>query len=461
MSVATTLVRYLDSQRVAYEVHNLTHFNSAREAAKKLRVPAHAMVQAMALNDQLGMALAVIPADRQLDLELLSGLMGRTFEPATTAQVLNVFRDCDDVFIPALGDAYGVRMILDDTLVDNDTFYLIAGDSTHIIQLSSKNFLQVQRRAWVGSGFTVPAVDEGGASAAECDFGEPETPVSKVGAVLNNVQELPPMPPIAQKILSLSSDPNAGTKELAATVEMDPSLAAQVLRYARSSLFGYQGEIDSIHTAVSRVLGFDMVMNLALGLATAKSFKVQRVGPLGLDSFWRHAIYSAALVQALGNELSADKRPNSGLAYLSGLLHNFGHLLMGHLFKKEFVELNQLVVTQPSTPVVDLEEQVFDTRHDEVGAALMEQWGLPTEIVVAIREHHSPNYNGPHAVYAQLVMLADRILKNHDMGDAHSGELPEALLEELQLNEVQILMVMNRVLEDCESFNQMAQQLVA
>ena len=465
MSVAATITRFLEQSKKPYKVHDVSHIESIVGVAKKLRVPPTSLVYAVALNDRFGVILAVLSSHRVVDYQKLSKLMGRKLEPATTAQTLGVFRDCDGVFVPPLGEAYGVRSIMDDEIVDNDMIYMLAGDSRHIIQLRTKDFIAMQGHACVASGFTRDRAEEVSkqeavpeqTSSSDQDQLTPEA----IKDALLTIDNLPPMPEMAQKIFSLASDPYADAKALSEIINIDPSLTAQVLRYARSPLFGYTGELDSVQTAISRVLGFDMVLNLALGIATSKPFKVQRLGPLGLDGFWRHSIYSAALAQALAKEVTVEPRPNPGMAYLAGLLHNFGHLIMGHMFKKEFAELNERVKANPDTPVIDIEERIFGMGHDELGAQIMHAWSMPEQIVVAAREHHSLNYEGVYDVYPRLVMLTDIVLKGHMMGDADTSEVPDELMQSLGLNEVQILRVMNKVLEGCEGFNTMAQQLAA
>jgi len=286
-------------------------------------------------------------------------------------------------------------------------------------------------------------------------------PLLDIKPRIEKIDKLPPMPEMTQKIIRLSSDPNASVGALVKVVELDPSLAAQIMRYASSPFFGYQGKIDSVTTAIARVLGFSMVVNLALGVTAAKPFKIPRNVPLGLENFWRHAIFSAALVQALSSALNEELRPPAGLAYLSGLLHNFGHLLLGHLFKKEFLILNKFVASEPETPVVEIEKKIIGTDHGQIGAWLMQAWKLPEEVVIATREHHNEAYNGPHAVYPQLVMLADHLLKGQGIGDAPHGNIPAAILDSLELGEYQVTMLANRVLEDCDALDRMAQQLAS
>ncbi|HEY4731922.1 MAG TPA: HDOD domain-containing protein [Gammaproteobacteria bacterium] len=287
------------------------------------------------------------------------------------------------------------------------------------------------------------------------------SPLLDIKPRIEKIDKLPPMPEMTQKIIRLSADPNASVAALVKVVELDPSLAVQIMRYASSPFFGYQGKIDSVNTAIARVLGFSMVVNLALGVTAAKPFKIPRNVPLGLENFWRHAIFSAALVQALSGVLNDELRPPVGLAYLSGLLHNFGHLLLGHLFKQEFLILNKHIASEPETPIIDIEMKVIGTDHGQIGAWLMQAWKLPEEVIIATREHHNANYNGPHAVYPQLVMLADHLLKGQGIGDAHDSKIPASLLDALELGEYQVTMLTNLVLENNESLDRMAQQLAS
>lgn len=62
---------------------------------------------------------------------------------------------------------------------------------------------------------------------------------------IEQVYELPPMPEMARRILQLRGNPDASVADLAAIIEFDPSLAAQVVRYAASPFYAYRGKINS------------------------------------------------------------------------------------------------------------------------------------------------------------------------------------------------------------------------
>ncbi|MFP5504986.1 MAG: HDOD domain-containing protein [Gammaproteobacteria bacterium] len=287
---------------------------------------------------------------------------------------------------------------------------------------------------------------------------------------IEQVYELPPMPEMARQVLQLRNNPDASIADLAAIVELDPSLSAQVVRYAASPFYAYRGRIDSIHDAITRVLGFDMVMNMALGLATGKSFRNPCEGPLGLHAFWRHAVYSATLVQALAKRMPPSQRPQPGMVYLAGLLHNFGFLLLGHLFPPEFKLLNKLVAAHPESPVTALErcvlgmgqaQNLLEMGHARIGSWLMQSWQMPAEIIITLQEHHNPAYAGDHAVFPHLVMIADHVLKGRDIGDAPDGELPPMSLEVAGLAEDTVREVVEQLFENCGALDSMAQQLAA
>lgn len=298
---------------------------------------------------------------------------------------------------------------------------------------------------------------------AALNFNEQQSkkPLLDIKSRIARLKKLPSMPLMAQRIFQLNADPNASVKDLVALIELDPSLTIQIMRYASSPFFAYQGQVDSIQIAVSRVLGYNMVMNFALGITTARPFRMPKNVPLGLDAFWHHAVYSGAMVQALSSALPVEIRPPAGLAYLAGLLHNFGHLLMGHLFKQEFLLLNKFIVREPQREIVVIEKEVLGVDHSRIGAWLLKAWHLPDAVVIATREHHNEYYQGPHAVYSQLVMLSDLLLKQYDINTDGPAEIPDFIMQVLELGDYQVATISRQVFEDCSGLDSMAAQLSA
>ena len=464
MAIAVKVKSYLDKSRILYDVHELAPFISLLQAAEHGKISAESIVKGVMLKDELGLFLVVIPATHRVDTDALSKILHRKVELADETQIKASFPDCLPNFIAPIGEAYGLRTIVDDSLVGAETVYFSSGDESSLIEISGKEFFALLGNVRLARNFTqrVFAVkDSEQSDSTKIADGSAPVAETEMKKRVRQIKDLPAIPHMAQRIIELRANPNGNTEQLARIVELDPSLSAQVIRYARSPFFSYQGKIDSIHTAISRVLGYELVMNLALGIATAHPFKIPAIGPLGLNAFWRHATHSAALVQSLSQEMPRSLRPPAGLSYLAGLLHNFGFLLLGHLFKREYCMLSNLATDQPGVPLLEHERTALGVEHGELGAWLLEKWNMPQEIVVAVREHHREDYDGPHAVYSRLVLLADRMLKGLDMGDAPTNDLPPHLLDALGLKEIQTVMVMGRLLEGVMDLNVMAKALAA
>jgi HD-like signal output (HDOD) protein len=263
------------------------------------------------------------------------------------------------------------------------------------------------------------------------------------------------MPELGRRILELRADDKSDAAKLAKIVELDPSLAAQVIRYAMSSYYGYKGRITNVQDAIARVLGYDMTMNMVIGLAAGRSLRIPEGGRLGLSRFWEHSVMSAALAEKIIACIPGPERPPAGLGYLGGLLHDFGILLLGHLFPPEFRLLNRLATANPVATVSDLENQllgmggareVLALGHAHMGALLMEAWKMPEPVCVSLREHHNPGYRGDHQVLVHAIQLADALL-GHTSELPDAAALPEQHLRVLRLDPEQVLGLAESVFE--------------
>ena len=473
MALATSVREYLERHRVAYKVLHHARTLSLEQAASAAFVPHTQVARGVLLKDEQGVLMAVLPLNHVLDFTALRAALQRDLEPVPVVESARLFADCEPGSIPPLGEAYGFDVVVDDSLAEHTQIYFEPGDRAMLVGIGSDDFqllLGCARRGHIALPATGLKVAAGAAPAGPQPIMRDFTPPAEMKRRLQQLYELPPIPDLAHRILLLRNDANATAGDLARIVELDPSLAAQVLRYARSPLFAYRGRIESIHDAISRVLGYEMVMNLALGVATGKSLRTPPDGPLGLHAFWRHATYSAALAQALAGLLPRALRPKPGIAYLAGLLHNFGFLLLGHLFQPEFYLLNKLVAANPAIAVTELESRVlgmgqardaFSMGHAQMGAWLMQSWRMPEELIVALREHHNPDYHGSHAIYARLVLVADHLLKGHGIGDADPTPLPEHIMADLGLDSAHALAALDQVLRSADELDSMSQLLVA
>ena len=273
------------------------------------------------------------------------------------------------------------------------------------------------------------------------------------------IKSLPPMPGSALRIIDLISDPKADIAKLAEIIELDPILTAQIIRWSSSSLYGYRGKITTVQDAITRVLGFNFVLDLALGLAVLAPLKSPKDGVIGTRMFWIHALASTRLMKQLSEKMPAESRLNSQEVFLSALTHNIGFPLLGHQFPDQFVYLKNAIQANPSITVFNLETFCFGVNHAEIGAWLMNAWSMPRSITNVIYHHHNPYYRGENHQLNLLTFLNDTLLGQIGIGDAVNQICPAEAWGLLELNKTDCLQILDNLHEELEKIIEMAEIL--
>ncbi|QBM17847.1 hypothetical protein MARI_19680 [Marinobacter sp. JH2] len=441
MAVVEKLAHFLSRKGIVYRPVETEPANSLDALVLASGRSQHDFVQGTMLIDMTGVVMAVHRFDSTLDLDAVQQLTGRRLKPLTARQIGRLFSDCAPGFVPPLGAAWGVPMLVDEDVISADTVVFTGGVNHSLLEMDGRSL----RLALAGAR-------QGRLVIHGQSVGQREAlTLEQVADKLQKLYRLPPMPALALRILRLTGNPEASAKELSELIEFDPSMTAQIMRYARSALFAYPGQINTVQEAVTRVLGFDRVAHIALGIASVQAFDVPRKGPLGMDNFWRHSLYCAFLCQGFAARAGHDK----GLAYLCGLLHNFGLLLIGHLFPTEFDELNALRDINPEASLQALEQEVLghseqedilSVGHGAIGGILHRLWQLPEPVIKAAGMHQYIGYNGDHEEYVVMVQLANAVLKEHGIGDEFNADDVPALAATLRLD----LADLERVKQDVE-----------
>ncbi|MDX1451569.1 MAG: HDOD domain-containing protein [Oleiphilaceae bacterium] len=427
--------------------------------------------RAVPLIDRRGPAVAVIPHLAELDLGVVNKGLGRSFQELGHGPAAKLFKDCEPGMIPALAMAYGLPVLLDASLLDLDHVYVCSGSHSALLKLNGASLATAMRGAVkVHMGRWPEQGSSSVASHAVQERSLATMSLDQVARKLERVYKLPPMPDTAMRILHMVNDPEASVAELAILIERDPSLSAQVMRYARSALFAYRGELNSIKDAINIVLGFDRVSQLAMGIAASQAFKISGSGPLGLQAFWRHALNCGVLSQALAVLAKPEFELSEQEAYLCGLLHNFGVLLIGHLFPPEFKMLNKLRESEPEAAMSDIEQQVFGIGsaqdfiamgHGSMGAILLKLWGLPEAVIKAAAMHQQPAYEGEHALMVHIVQLSNCLLAEYGIGDEPASEAMLDLCGQLGIAPEQARELAAVTVEQCQSLDALVSDIAA
>jgi diguanylate cyclase (GGDEF)-like protein len=209
---------------------------------------------------------------------------------------------------------------------------------------------------------------------------------------------LPSLPAIALQVIELTRDANVPIDRIAKLVQNDPALATRILRTVNSSYYGLTSPCPTISRAVS-LLGINTVKSLVLGFSLVDMTGSSAKKGFDLTSYWRRTIYSAAGARLLAKRARCCDIEE---AFIGGLLQDVGMLAAHSALGDAYTEiLASAPEDHDALGGTEFAAAGFD--HASVGAALMERWKLPPQVVECTRRHHEPDLAKP--AFASLVRL--------------------------------------------------------
>lgn len=282
-------------------------------------------------------------------------------------------------------------------------------------------------------------------------------PPNDLRTAVAQIKELPPLPGIATRIMDLAADPLADARKLSEIVELDPLLTTQVIRWASSSLYGYKGKISSVQDAITRVLGYQFVFDLVLGLSALSPLQAPTEGLIGTRSFWTHALASTHLMSALNAQLSTDIKFEPQTIFFVALMHNIGYPLLGNQFKNEFKILSKLAQANPTLSLHKIEKFAFGVDHCELGSWLLKTWNMPSSVIDVVYHHHNPHYRGDNYLLNLLTYLNDSLLASINIGDSQHNVDYNQIFEELSIDEVTTKTALDKLENELEEIKSMVE----
>jgi putative nucleotidyltransferase with HDIG domain len=234
--------------------------------------------------------------------------------------------------------------------------------------------------------------------------------------ILAKVDAFPPLPGATTKLLSLLDDSNTAVVEIEEILRMDPGLTANVLKLSNSAYFGFQSEIGSVHKAIV-LLGAKRLIQLVMASCVNSVMNTAVPGyDLSAGEMWRHSIAVSVAAEGLIKELNT---ANADEIFTAALLHDVGKLVLGEFVKDDIQKIEKIVSTDVSFEVA--ERITFGTDHAEIGARVLENWGLPAQIVNAVKWHHAPDKADETSTLTDIVHVANVLCLMMGIGVGREG----------------------------------------
>jgi HD-like signal output (HDOD) protein len=188
--------------------------------------------------------------------------------------------------------------------------------------------------------------------------------------------DLPSFPEIAVRVRQVLSDEAVSPDKVVRVIGSEPALAARLLQIANSAALNFSGRaVTELRTAVAR-MGFNMVRSAAIAFAMSQLKKVDALKGLEkpLEVLWNRSTTVAALAHVIARRFS---NANPDTALLAGLLHGIGQVYILTRASKH----PKLFTNEPAY------QAIVRDWHANIAKALLENWEMPAEIVLAVSEY--------------------------------------------------------------------------
>lgn len=252
----------------------------------------------------------------------------------------------------------------------------------------------------------------------------------RIELILQQVDALPTLSPIATRLLRLSSAEDADVREIVRLVEADPSLTSRLLSMCRKADRGVSQPVTTVERAVM-LLGFDAVRSALLSvhmyelMGEAPGATIDHAGaPDGpadapdRDGLWRHALGVACAAEELARTRDGGERIRPEEAFVAGLLHDLGKLALDVILPRSYARVARLAERRQAN-IAQVEREIIGVDHHTAGKRVAEHWGLPHALQDVMWLHNQPGASLPelpHRELIALVTLADGVARRLHIG---------------------------------------------
>lgn len=251
-------------------------------------------------------------------------------------------------------------------------------------------------------------------------------------ALIDKFKKIRTLPHIVTRLVQLVNDEDSTLQDFEEVIRLDPALVARLLTLVNSSYFGLTRKVDSISRAVA-LLGMKNLHNIAVTDAIQgmlrSDFGTAEFSPQRL---WLHSAASSICCKMIAERIFSI---NGDDAYLCGILHDIGLIVEMETEKETFLKLiERLVVDGPT--IIELEQDLFQSNHCQIGYMLAKDWSIPDPIADAIRDHHQDNGAIiPHSPTG-ILQMSEYIIQQlgFSIKDGLSASLAPSLAVHIQSN---------------------------
>ncbi|MFO0861255.1 MAG: HDOD domain-containing protein [Phycisphaerales bacterium] len=255
----------------------------------------------------------------------------------------------------------------------------------------------------------------------------PECPSpEQVRLILRQIPMLPALAPVASKLLALQDESKVDLAEVARMVETDPVLSGRILGLCRRADKGVSEKITSVRRAVVLV-GLSAVKSAVLGASAFSVFSEESPPAARFDraGFWKYCVCVACTAELLAVANRSALRIPAEEAFVAGLLHAVGKLVLDHVLPKAYGRVIDLARRECESSAA-IERRILGVDYHEAGKRLAEHWELPPALTEVMLLHATPFDELPDSEHRGLIgLVAGSAAFVRTLGLGWSGDFSE------------------------------------
>ncbi len=237
--------------------------------------------------------------------------------------------------------------------------------------------------------------------------------------VISNLGQLPSIPDVAGKVISMVNNPNTSFTQIAEEISKDQAITTNVLKLCNSAYFSRGKEILSVERAAV-TLGTKEVKDIVFIAATKSILDKEIFGyDLAKGELWKHGLAVAVLSKHIAQ--MKKKTEIADVVFTGSIIHDVGKTVLALYVQSVFKDIVSLVESKQIT-FQAAEREIMGFDHQEIGEKILSKWAFPQALKDIVRFHHEPENAPPDSkLLVSIVHIANIICLMGGIGIGSDG----------------------------------------
>ncbi len=243
----------------------------------------------------------------------------------------------------------------------------------------------------------------------------------QITAAIENLQDLPTLPQVGQKVVALSQDPKTSYRDLKTVILPDPPLAAKVMMMANSAFFHRRNKAKTLEEAIFTI-GLNNLVTICTSVGILDVFSKWGGAKMDRRQLWRHSLATAFLAKSLELRKVLNK-PDGPDIFLAGLLHDIGWIVFDKIVPQKVLTAIKAKENADRWSL-ELEKEYIGMDHAEAGALFLKKWKIPPAIVEIVANHHVPEDSQQYSAQTGVVRISSILVQHRFIFGLPFDKLP-------------------------------------